>query len=155
VNWIEDALESSGIDAGRLVVAITEAELTDTDAVEPVLAALDRLGVSVGLSGFGSDTASLALFGSLLVDQVHLAPELIAGIATDGPRRAVVESLLRIADAIGQRVVATGPETLEDVQTLIELGCDAVVSDLDIEGMTGHGPVDLPDLVPSEHLVLR
>ena len=155
VTWIDDALRSSGTDAGRLIVAIAEAELADTDAVEPVLEALDQLGVSVALSGFGSDTASLALFGSLLVDQVLIAPELIAGIATDGPRRAVVDSLLRIADAIGQRVVATGPETLEDVQTLVDLGCEAVVTDLDLRSITRRGEVALPDLVPSERLVLR
>jgi diguanylate cyclase (GGDEF)-like protein len=155
VTWIEDALTSSGTEADRLVVAITEAELADTEAVEPVLEALDRLGVSVALSGFGSDTASLALFGSLLVDQVLIAPELIAGIATDGPRRAVVESLLRIAEAIGQRVVATGPEDLEDVQTLVDLGCEAVVTDLDLHGVARPAGVDLPDLVSSQPLVLR
>jgi EAL domain-containing protein (putative c-di-GMP-specific phosphodiesterase class I) len=111
--------------------------------------------VSVALSGFGSDTASLALFGSLLVDQVLIASELIAGIATDGPRRAVVESLLRIAEAIGQRVVATGPEDLEDVQTLVDLGCEAVVTDLDLHGVARRVGVDLPDLVSSQPLVLR
>ena len=155
VTWIGDALTSTGTDPNRLVIAITEAELSDTDAVQPVLEALDQLGVSVALCGFGSDTASLALFGSLLVDQVLIAPELIAGIATDAPRRAVVESLLRIADAIGQRVVATGPENAEDVQTLVELGCEAVVSDLDLRGVAAARGVNLPDRVPSERLVLR
>jgi diguanylate cyclase (GGDEF)-like protein len=155
VDWVHDALTDAGTDASKLAIAVTEDELADTDAVEPVLAALDELGVSIALTGFGSDNASLALFGSLLVDEVLVSADLIAGIATDGPRRAVVESLLRIGDAIGQRVVAVGPSGPDDVRTLLELGCEAVVSSLDLAGVTAPGEVRLPDLVPSEPLVLR
>ena len=90
-----------------------------------------------------------------VVDPTEVSPELIAGIATDRPRRAVVESLLRIADAIGQRVVAVGPSGPEDVRVLLELGCEAVVSELDLDGVTAPSGVTLPDLVPSEPLVLR
>jgi diguanylate cyclase (GGDEF)-like protein len=155
VGWIEDALDVAGIDPTRLVIAITESELVDADAVRPVLEALDRLDVSVALAGFGSDSASLALFGSMLVDEVFLAPQLIEGLSVDPPRRAVVESLLRIAGAIGQRVVATGPQCVEDVTTLIELGCVAVVSELDLSGVVSEPGVRLPDIARENPLVLR
>lgn len=128
VGWVAVELRARGIDPSRLTLAIAEAELADTELVEPVLDGLDGIGVSVALAGFGSGSSSLALFGSLYVDEVLLAPELVAGIAQDAPRSAVVESLLRIANAIGQRVVATGPASLADIEVLADIGCDLLVS---------------------------
>ena len=54
--------------------------------------------------------------------------------------------------AIGQRVVATGPESIEDVRALIELGCEAVVTDLDAGQFTAEPTVDLPAFA-TRHLV--
>jgi hypothetical protein len=50
-------------------------------------------------------------------------------------------------------VVAVGPETLDDVVTLIELGCEAVVTDLEVSRVIDESTVDLhafarPHLVP-------
>jgi EAL domain-containing protein (putative c-di-GMP-specific phosphodiesterase class I) len=124
-------LTVSHTDPGRLVLALGESELGDVDLVGPVLEGLDALGVAVALSDFGSRQASLTLFGSLAVDEVFLSADLLSGIATDPTRRAVVAALLQIASAIGQRVVATGPESIADLATLVELGCESVVTDLD------------------------
>jgi len=159
VGWVADELAASDVDPARLVLAIGEAELADTDLVGPTLDGLDRLGVSVALEGFGSGSSSLALFGSIRVDEVLLAPQLVAGIAEDAPRRAVVEGLLRIADAIGQRVVARGPASLADVEVLAAMGCTTVMTALDVSAVRLHARTVLPDTTAqratAESLVLR
>jgi diguanylate cyclase (GGDEF)-like protein len=144
VGWIDEVLTVSHTDPARLVLALGESELGDLELVGPVLEGLDALGVSVALSEFGSAQASLTLFGSLAVDEVFLTADLVAGIATDPTRRAVVEGLLKIAGAIGQRVVATGPQTLADVAALVALGCEAVVTDLNAGQVLVEPTVDLP-----------
>ena len=126
--------------------------------MRPVLAGLDELGIGVALSGFGSGSGSLKLFGSDLVDEVHLSADLIDGMSEDLPRRAVVESLVRIADAIGQRVVAVEPSTLEDVDVLAAIGCHGVVTDLDLDASRAAGSAaaaDVDDFGPTGPLALR
>jgi EAL domain-containing protein (putative c-di-GMP-specific phosphodiesterase class I) len=153
VGWIEEVLTVSRTDPARLVLSLAEAELGDLDLVGPVLDGLDVLGVSVALAEFGVGQASLTLFGSTMVDEVFLSPDLVAGVATDATRWAVIAGLLAIATAIGQRVVATGPETVADVAALVRLGCEAVVTDLDVPAALGEPTVELaafagPSLVP-------
>ncbi len=155
VTWIDEVLATSGIDPSRLVVAIGEDELGDDDVLGGVLDALDRLGVSIALSDFGTRKASLTLFSSLTVDEVFLAADLVAGIASDPTRRAVVDGLLRIARAIGQRVVATGPESIDDVAVLVELGCEAVVTDLGLVELPSGPLVDLGSLAGPNLVTVR
>ncbi len=165
VEWLAERLAETTVDPSRLVLALSEAELADVELIAESLDGLDRLGVSVALAGFGSGSSSLALFSSLRVDEVMLAPQLVAGIATDAPRRAVVEGLLRIAAAIGQRVVATGPESIADVVALAELGCADIVTNLDVSAVPPAGDLRLhpiealatgaADLVAAEMHVLR
>ncbi|MCC6225702.1 MAG: diguanylate cyclase [Microthrixaceae bacterium] len=157
VGWVADELAARRIDPSRLTLAIAEAELAESELVKPVLDGLDRIGVSVALAGFGSGSSSLALFGSLYVDEVLLAPELVAGIAEDAPRRAVVESLLRIANAIGQRVVATSPSSLADIEVLAELGCELLVSAIAPGGLRTRPAVVVPSEshAPLERIALR
>jgi len=158
VEWVATVLARHGVEPTQLVIAIDELELADADLVRPVLAGLDELGIGVALSGFGSGSGSLKLFGSDLVDEVHLSADLIDGMSEDLPRRAVVESLVRIADAIGQRVVAVEPSTLEDVDVLAAIGCHGVVTDLDLDASRAAGSAaaaDVDDFGPTGPLALR
>lgn len=154
VGWVADALAGCEVDPARLVIAIGESELAEPDLIQPALDGLDELGVAVALADFGAGTSSLALFGSVYVDEVLLASELVAGIAEDGPRRAVVESLLRIADAIGQRVVATGPATVADVEALAAIGCDFVATRLDASLVPPRREVVVPPVAYPESLAV-
>jgi len=71
----------------------------------------------------------------------------------------IVEGLLRIADAIGQRVVARGPASLADVEVLAAMGCTTVMTALDVSAVRLHARTVLPDTTAqratAESLVLR
>jgi diguanylate cyclase (GGDEF)-like protein len=149
VGWVESLLGATGLDPSRLMLAMEEAELSDLDLVGPVLDGFDRLGASVAISDFGTGVGSLTLFGSHRIDEVHLAPSLTEGIASDPTRQVVLSNLVSIGHALGQRVVASGIRSREDLAAVGEAGCDAAVvsPQLDrapvIELADGSLPIDI------------
>jgi EAL domain-containing protein (putative c-di-GMP-specific phosphodiesterase class I) len=51
---------------------------------------------------------------------------LVEGCSRDSDRRAVLESIVRLAAAFDSRVVAEGPGSLEDIETVRQIGVDLI-----------------------------
>jgi diguanylate cyclase len=89
-----------------------------------VLNELGALGVKLSIDDFGTGYSSLAKLRQMRAHELKIDREFVADVATDDDARAVVHAIVRLAHALGLRVVAEGVETAEQRDTLRELGCD-------------------------------
>ena len=78
----------------------------------------------MALDDFGTGFASMTELKYLPVDLLKLDMSFVEGITTDDYDRAIVESIIRLGQALHLSVTAEGIECTEIVEKLLELGCD-------------------------------
>jgi diguanylate cyclase (GGDEF)-like protein len=112
--------EGYGID-----LEITESGLLhDVEGASRRLRELRLAGLRVALDDFGTGYSSLGLLSKLPVDLVKIDRSFIAGLPADRASVTLVSSVIGLASAFELKVVAEGVETMGQLETLRELGCD-------------------------------
>jgi diguanylate cyclase (GGDEF)-like protein/PAS domain S-box-containing protein len=120
-------LAAAGVDAGCLELYLEEETLLAGEpGIAQTLAALDALGVSIGLDAFGSGKASFADLRRHPLRALRLHPSRVAGVAADADRQQYVEGVLALARALRLSVVAAGVSTEADAAHLTAAGCTAL-----------------------------
>jgi diguanylate cyclase (GGDEF)-like protein len=124
VAAVERALVSSGLEPGRLVLEMTESAVVD-DAGQALATMRDLkdLGVRIAIDDFGTGWSSFLYLKRYPLDALKVDRSFVAGLPDDADDRAIVTSILRLADDIGVDVVAEGVETEEQRRELVRLGC--------------------------------
>jgi EAL domain-containing protein (putative c-di-GMP-specific phosphodiesterase class I) len=109
---------------GQVVLELTETVLATNDHGEiDTLHALRRLGCRVAIDDFGTGYSSLSELRDLPIDVVKLDQSFMTGL-TESPRAAaMVEAVIRLADALDLVVVAEGVEEGAQIAALTALGC--------------------------------
>ena len=87
---------------------------------------LRSLGVHLSLDDFGTGYSSLTYLRSLPVQTVKIDKTFIDLITSDSTRLALLASIIGMAHVLGLAVVAEGVETAEQMERLLECGCDTI-----------------------------
>jgi EAL domain-containing protein (putative c-di-GMP-specific phosphodiesterase class I) len=113
-------LERSGLEAGRLVLEITETTLMADPALALSVAhELTGLGVQLSIDDYGTGYSSLAYLTDLPARELKLDRAFTARVVSEPRTGAIVEATVALAHRLGLRVVAEG---VEDATTLSVLG---------------------------------
>ncbi|WP_432492360.1 putative bifunctional diguanylate cyclase/phosphodiesterase [Kineococcus auxinigenes] len=127
VEAVTAALTRHGLAADLLVLEVTETALaTDPDAAAATLAALKALGVGIAVDDFGTGYASLTYLQRFPVDELKIDRSFVTGLGVNDGDTAIVRTCVQLAHAVGVRAVAEGVETREQLDALVEMGCDFV-----------------------------
>ena len=125
VQRIEAALQRHAIDPSQLLCEITETvAMEDIKATQRTFDGLGRIGVYLAIDDFGTGYSSLSYLRQLPARQLKIDRSFVNDLASSSDARAVVDAVVRLAHALGLKVVAEGVETGEQRDILIALGCD-------------------------------
>ena len=125
VTGVEATLRSTGVDASRLHLEITESvAAADAKLTSTVLASLKRLGVGVILDDFGTGYSSLNGLRQLPVEALKIDRSLIGGILLDRGTCETVDLILLLAHKLKLTVIAEGIESAKQLDRLHQLGCE-------------------------------
>ena len=112
---------------GELIIEITEDTLeTDLRAAARVLHELKRRGVQIALDDFGTGQASLSHLRRFPFDYIKIDQSFIAGIGNVRNDEKLIQAIIRLAHALGMRVVAEGVEIAVQRDFLVAEGCDFI-----------------------------
>jgi EAL domain-containing protein (putative c-di-GMP-specific phosphodiesterase class I) len=92
--------------------------------IEGAIATLDRLGVNIALDDFGTGYSSLSYLRRYPFDTLKVDRSFVADLLKDSADRELVNATIRMADALGLKVVAEGVETEQQAAVLSGLGCN-------------------------------
>jgi diguanylate cyclase (GGDEF)-like protein/PAS domain S-box-containing protein len=128
VGVVRDALHESGLPPGQLCLELTESVLLE-DALfsARALTELKDLGVRIGVDDFGTGYSSLTYLQRFPVDTLKVDRSFVEGLGSAGPSRgarAIVAGVIDLAHAFGLTTVAEGVETMTQLSTLRQLGCE-------------------------------
>ena len=125
VQRIRRTLARHRVDASLLTFEITETvAMEDTAATMRSFAQLARAGASLAIDDFGTGHSSLAYLRTLPAKQLKIDRSFVSDLGQSGDAMAVVDAVIRLAHALGLRVVAEGVETERQRDILQTLGCD-------------------------------
>ena len=124
---IVNALGDSGIAPGRVEFEITEGVLLgDTEANIDILCRMQALGLKIALDDFGTGYASLNYLLSFPFDKIKIDRSFISSLSTRAESRAIVASMIGLANALGMCTLAEGVEEPEQLDQLKAQGCRMV-----------------------------
>jgi diguanylate cyclase (GGDEF)-like protein len=124
IEWVEMALAESGLKGEQLDLEITENLLMkNTDKNIQILNDLKKLGVTLSLDDFGTGFSSLGYLKYLPVDRLKIDRTFIKNIISDASDRAIVASMITLADKLEIEVLAEGVDSREQIDWLIQHGC--------------------------------
>ncbi len=141
IDSVQEKLTETGLDAGSLIIEITESTLIqDKDRVYKTLSALKSLGVTIALDDFGTGQSSLSHLRHFPIDIVKIDRDFVRQIPQNKNDCELVAAIISMAHNLNMRVIAEGVETESQLGFLIQQGCDSVQGFLfsiptDVEGV--------------------
>jgi diguanylate cyclase len=124
IEQVARVLAESGLNGSQLDLEITEnLLLKNTEKNIQILTDLKKLGVTLSLDDFGTGFSSLSYLKYLPVDRLKIDRAFIRNLLTDTSDRAIVASIVTLADKLGIQVLAEGVDNREQVDWLLRQGC--------------------------------
>lgn len=125
LDVIPDVLSRSGLPPGSLQIEITErAVMEEEKSSLNKLRSLEDVGVRFAIDDYGTGYSSLQYLKLLPVDLLKVDHSFVSGLGGDRGDTAIVVGTIKLAHALGLKVVAEGVETIDQLALLREFGCD-------------------------------
>ncbi len=122
---VRSALMESGLEAGSLILEITEGTLLkDTQVIETVFGELKALGVRLTIDDFGKEYSSLSYLNRLPVDGLKIDRLFLETFGENPSNTIIVEAVISLAHSLGLEVTGEGVESAEQLELLRRMGCD-------------------------------
>ncbi|MGI4938949.1 MAG: putative bifunctional diguanylate cyclase/phosphodiesterase [Janthinobacterium lividum] len=127
VQDVRDALATTGFYPQWLQIEVTESVfLQQAELVGEVLSRLRALGIRIALDDFGTGYSSLGYLSRYPMDVVKIDRSFVAEMLAQPRMRAIVETVIRLGQAMRLDVVAEGIETEAQLLALRAAGCGYV-----------------------------
>ena len=123
---IKDIVKEYGLYADCLELEITENMLMEN--IEEATAMLETLqadGMTIAIDDFGTGHASLSYLRQLPVTRLKIDKSFVCDIDTSADAAAIAATVIRLAQGLHLQVIAEGVETEEQLNFLVNQGCDA------------------------------
>jgi EAL domain-containing protein (putative c-di-GMP-specific phosphodiesterase class I) len=138
VEEVVDALSSTGLPAGRLMLEITESVLLDDmKGTVITLARLRKQGVRIAIDDFGTGYSSLSYLAQLPVDVLKVDKSFIDHVCGSEADTSLVEAIIAMSHGMRLTTVAEGVEQAEQAEWLRTAHCSMG------QGYLWSKPVDL------------
>lgn len=124
VAQIQLAIQRHAINPMHLKLELTESLLLE-DIKDTILTmnALNEMGVQFSLDDFGTGYSSLQYLKQLPLHQLKIDQSFVRDLAFDSSDRAIVRTIIAMANSLNINVIAEGVETDEQLQSLLKKGC--------------------------------
>src|ERR1700693_220843 len=124
VRQVKSALDRHAINPKLLKLELTESMLLENvNDIIATMSALNEIGVRFSLDDFGTGYSSLQYLKQLPFDQIKIDRSLIRDLVDDASDRAIVRTIIAMAQSLPLDVIAEGVETEEQRNILINMGC--------------------------------
>jgi diguanylate cyclase (GGDEF)-like protein/PAS domain S-box-containing protein len=123
---VREALEESGIEPSTLTLEVTESAMMKNIELSVLrLRELRDLHVRIAIDDFGAGYSSLGYIRQFPVDILKVDKSFIDRIDEGEEELALAAAIIDMARVLNLRPVAEGVERVEQLQRLLELGCDS------------------------------
>ncbi len=120
-----EILTQTGLDAGRVVFELTERHPPEEGLLlKTATGHFQQQGFGIALDDLGAGYSGLRAWSELRPDFVKIDRHFVSGIDQNPVKREFVRAILDIGFRTGNKVIAEGVESVEELNTLLALGVD-------------------------------
>ncbi len=150
IDVVDRALRSSGLDARRLRLEVTEnVILPDEEGARRSLIALRDRGIGILMDDFGTGAASLSYLHRLPIGSIKIDRYFVGRMDVSTECLEIVRSVVALAKSLRMDVVAEGVEQEAQLRQLKAMGCEHV------QGFLLSHPLRPEETLPLLHPALR
>ncbi|WP_157119238.1 EAL domain-containing response regulator [Azohydromonas lata] len=121
---LQQAVRRCGLEPSRLTLEVDEHDLLgDLTTVIENTTRCRLMGFGLALDHFGTAYSSPLQLSQLPFSELKMDGSLVAGMATDAAKQAIVASSTSLARGLGLRVVAEGVQSPSELRAVREAGC--------------------------------
>ncbi|GAA0726926.1 hypothetical protein GCM10008905_23940 [Clostridium malenominatum] len=125
VNTVSNVLEREKLPSSYLDIEITESLLIDsTENNINKLKDLKSMGVKISLDDFGTGYSSLNYLMQFPINKLKIDKSFVQNICNNKEQELIIDVIINLSKRLGQKVVAEGVETKEQLELLKSMGCD-------------------------------
>lgn len=125
IATVTELLNHHGLAPSLLTLEVTEtAAISSTSAALVPLRDLRNLGVQISIDDYGTGLSTLEYIKRMPATEIKIDKQFIQSVSTTESDRIMVQSTIRLAHSLGQKVVAEGVEDLETLRILKAMDCD-------------------------------
>jgi EAL domain-containing protein (putative c-di-GMP-specific phosphodiesterase class I) len=141
-DLVERMCRALEVPTDRLVLELTEG------ATQPLIKLMDTLtrfrikGIGLAIDDFGTGYSSLMQLRQLPFTEVKIDRSFVADLPAAQDSRLIVKTIADLAHGLGLTATAEGVETVEQLRSVRELGCDVV------QGYLISHPLEAEQLIP-------
>ncbi|MGD9678972.1 MAG: EAL domain-containing protein [Vulcanibacillus sp.] len=125
---IKNILAANEMDARNLQIEITESiAFNEEPYILPRIQEIKNLGVSISIDDFGTGHSSFSRLKIFPIDLLKIDIEFVQGISSKSQKdRAIIKSIIQIAENLGVEVLAEGVETKDQFNYLRDSSCGKI-----------------------------
>jgi diguanylate cyclase (GGDEF)-like protein len=125
VDRLQAALARHRLQPGRFTCEITESvAMEDTQVTQRSFERMRAAGLHVSIDDFGVGQASLSYLRRLPAAELKIDASFVQDLGQNEDARSIIDAVVKLAHALGLRVVAEGVETERQRDLLVQLECD-------------------------------
>lgn len=118
-------VEEASVDNVQIVFEVTEtATLADPERSAFALKLIQNAGIRVSIDDYGTGQSTMSYLQRLPVSEIKLDQSFVKTMTTDSANRVMVKSTIKMAHALGYKIVAEGIEDQPSLELLARYGCD-------------------------------
>jgi len=127
IDMIEMTLKHENVSSDLIELEITESAIMDNaDKAIETINQLNQMGIRISIDDFGTGYSSLAYLKKFSVNKLKIDREFIKDLPQDKEDVVLTSTMIMLANKLELDVLAEGVETKEQVDFLLELGCNLV-----------------------------
>jgi EAL domain-containing protein (putative c-di-GMP-specific phosphodiesterase class I) len=124
IDSVLTSVQKYGIKPDLLKLEITESMLMgNIDEAIAKMNSLNEIGIQFSLDDFGTGYSSMQYLKRLPLDQIKIDQSFVRDLETDSHDRAIVRTIIAMAQSLNLDVIAEGVETTMQQKLLIQKGC--------------------------------
>ncbi len=121
---VKRTIEETGMNPRLLICEITERmAMSNIDKTLSIMRSLKDMGIRFALDNFGQGTSSFKSLKKLPLDSIKLDQSFMRDVPSQ-TNMNIVKALISMSGSLGLKHIATGVETGDQMQFLLEQGCD-------------------------------
>ncbi|MBB5173400.1 bifunctional diguanylate cyclase/phosphodiesterase [Texcoconibacillus texcoconensis] len=124
IQTVKDVIEETGIDPQCLDLEVTETVLMESEQdIMDTLQALRELGVSISIDDFGTGYSSMKHLKTCAINTIKIDRSFVSDVTHSNQSRAIVKSLMLLAQQLKINTVSEGVENEEQLNRLLSENC--------------------------------
>jgi diguanylate cyclase (GGDEF)-like protein/PAS domain S-box-containing protein len=125
LEFVVETLDHTGVPPSQVCFEVTEnSVIANLDTAKRFIGVLHGMGCQFALDDFGNDLGAFTSLKSLSMDYIKIDGEFMRNLSRDAVNQAMVAAIVRLARALGFRLIAEQVEDAASLETARDMGID-------------------------------